>query len=306
METPAAAPDANRQSDMKRKSKAPKQTNSIKDFANLVEVLVARQNSLPKRLNQVAQFFLNNPEDVAIYNIVGLSKFAGVPAANITRFAKEIGFSGFAELQEVFRQRLVGPRMTYADRIKALGDASRQPSAVGLDLERPRAIFDTFVQTAVDSLLRLREDVDDLALNAFVDCLAETHAVHIAAARGAFGIGAYSFYGLSKIGKPAHMIDNLGAMRVEQVGAVGERDALLVMTFDDYTPETVAIARMAAEKKRTILAITDNELSPVVKLADHVLYVREARLGHFRSQVPALVLLQTIIVSLGRRIGSTV
>jgi len=277
----------------------------IEDFASLVETLMARQKSLPKRLNQVAQFFLNNPEDVAIYNIVGLSKLAGVPPANITRFAKELGFSGFVDLQDVFRQRLVGPRMTYADRIRALENARGKQAGGELDLEQPRAIFDTFVQTAVDSLLRLREDVEDQALEAFVDQMAACEAVHICAARGAYGIGAYCFYGLSQIGKRVHMIDNLGAMRVEQVGAVGPDDAVLVLTFDDYTPETVEVAEMAAAKTITTLAITDNELSPVVGPADHVLYVKEAHLGHFRSQVPAFVLCQSIIVSLGRRIGKT-
>ncbi|MDA4844980.1 MurR/RpiR family transcriptional regulator [Hoeflea poritis] len=274
----------------------------IEDYASLVDKLVERQGSLSKRLNQVAQFFLNNPEDVAIYNIVGLSKMAGVPPANITRFAKELGFSGFAELQDVFRQRLVGPRMTYSDRIKALGEYGDMDADSGLDLEQPRIVFGTFVQTAVESLLRLRDDIDNSELEAFVDALLEADAVHIAAARGAYGIGAYSFYGFSNVGKRVHLIDNLGAMRNEQIASIGESDVLLAITFDDYTPETVEIAERAAESGRRILAITDNELSPVVSLAERVLYVKEARLGHFRSQVPALVLCQSIIVSLGRRI----
>jgi len=274
----------------------------IDDYASLVDALVARQGSLSKRLNQVAQFFLNNPEDVAIYNIVGLSKMAGVPAANITRFAKELGFSGFAELQGVFRQRLVGPRMTYADRIKALGDYGDLQGEGGLDLEQPRVVFGTFVQTAVESLLRLRDDIDNAALDGFVEVLLQSDAVHIAAARGAYGIGAYSFYGFSNVGKRAHMIDNIGAMRDEQVAAIAERDVLLAITFDDYTPETVAVAEAALERGRRVVAITDNELSPVAGLAERTLYVKEARLGHFRSQVPALVLCQSIIVSLGRKI----
>jgi DNA-binding MurR/RpiR family transcriptional regulator len=41
----------------------------------------------------------------------------------------------------------------------------------------------------------------------------------------------------------------------------------------------------------------------VAPLAAHVLFVKEARLGHFRSQVPAMVLCQSLIVSLGRRIS---
>jgi DNA-binding MurR/RpiR family transcriptional regulator len=157
----------------------------------------------------------------------------------------------------------------------------------------------------VQSLLRIEQALDTSQLSGFIEILAECDSVHIAAARGAFGLGAYMVYGLSNIGKRAHLIDNIGAMRAEQVFAIGPKDALLVMTFDDYTPETVEAARLTARAGRKVLAITDNELSPVAGLAAHVLYVNEARLGHFRSQVPAMVVCQTIIVSLGRRLGTT-
>jgi DNA-binding MurR/RpiR family transcriptional regulator len=126
------------------------------------------------------------------------------------------------------------------------------------------------------------------------------------ASRGAFGIGAYAFYGLARAGKRAHLIDNAGAMRAEQAAAMAPADALLALTFDDYTPETVEVARAAAAMGRVVLAVTDNELSPVAPLARAVLYVKEARLGHFRSQVPALVVVQAAIASLGRRLGAQV
>jgi DNA-binding MurR/RpiR family transcriptional regulator len=100
------------------------------------------------------------------------------------------------------------------------------------------------------------------------------------------------------------LIDNLGAMRAMQVAAMGPADTLLAMTFDDYTPETVDVVRMAAQRGHRVLAITDNALSPVAGLATHVLYVNEARLGHFRSQVPAMVVAQALIVGLGRRLGA--
>jgi DNA-binding MurR/RpiR family transcriptional regulator len=174
-----------------------------------------------------------------------------------------------------------------------------------LDLDQPGAVFDTFVQSAMDSLLRLHAEIDRAALGRAVEVLTAAEAVHVVAARGAFGIGAYALYGLSRVGKRAHLIDNLGAMRAEQAAAMGDRDVLLALTFDDYTPETVEVARAVAGRGRRVVAITDNELSPMSGLADPILFVREARLGHFRSQVPALVLCQSVIVSLGRRIGAS-
>lgn len=279
---------------------------SIKDYEGLVALLAQRQGSLSKRLEQVARFFLNHPEEVAISTLVTLANHAQVPPATITRFAKELGFVGFAELQAVFRERLVGPRVPYVERVSKLRSGTGAADIADADLKDSGRMFEGFVQAAVNSLVRIEESLDRSELAAFVDAMAACDVVHVAAARGAFSIGAYSVYGLANVGKRAHLIDNLGAMRAEQIGAMGNNDVLLAVTFDDYTPETVEAARLAASRGHVVLAITDNELSPVVASANHVLYVTEARLGHFRSQVPALVVCQAIIVSLGRRLGEQV
>ena len=267
---------------------------SARDYEGLRTDLVARAGSLSKRLSQVAQFFLNHPEEVAINTLVRLAEQAQVPPATITRFAKELGFSGFADLQGIFRERLLGPRLPYA---------ARRATSATADLDHPGEVFGSFIEAGVQSLLRIEAALDRQALDAFVEVLADSEVVHVAAARGAFGLAAYAVYGFANIGKRAHLVDNLGAMRAVQIAAMGPRDVLLVMTFDDYTPETVEAAHLARAAGHRLLAITDNALSPVAPLATHVLYVNEARLGHFRSQVPAMVVCQAIIVSLGRRLG---
>ena len=269
-----------------------------RDYEGLRKDLVARAGSLSKRLAQVAQFFLNHPEEVAINTLVRLAEQAQVPPATITRFAKELGYSGFADLQGIFRERLLGPRLPYAAR-----RATSAPDVRNADLDQPGEVFGSFIEAGVQSLLRIEAALDRTALDAFVQVLADSEVVHVAAARGAFGLAAYAVYGFANIGKRAHLVDNLGAMRAVQIAAMGPRDVLLVMTFDDYTPETVEAAHLAARSGHRVLAITDNALSPVATLASQVLYVNEARLGHFRSQVPAMVVCQAIIVSLGRRMG---
>jgi DNA-binding MurR/RpiR family transcriptional regulator len=275
------------------------ETDSRRDYGKFVATLLTRKPSLSRRLQEVAQYLLNNPEDAAIFTIVEIARRAGVPPSAITRFAKELGFDGFAGLQAMFKQRLLGPRMSYADRLRAV---NREVASAGpADPRDPHQVAETFIQAAFDALLRLREDIAGAALTPFVDALQKAKAVHIAAARGAFGVGSYTYYGLSRIGKRAFLLDNLGAMRAEQLAAMDADDALLVITFDDYTPETVELAKNAHAAGRTVLAITDNELSPVAPLASHVLFVKEARLGHFRSQVPAMVLCQTLVMSLGYR-----
>lgn len=276
---------------------------AVRDYESLVLHLVERHGTLSRRHAQLAQFCLNHPEEVAINTIARLSDQADVPPATFTRFAKELGFAGFPDLQKVFLERVIGPGPSYSERLSNLTARPAANDISDADLEHPGTVFETLIRSAVHSLLRIEQELDRAAMETFVADLAAAKAIHIAAARGAFGIGAYSFYGLANIGKRAHLIDNLGEMRAEQIAAIGPEDVLLVLTFDDYTPATVETARSAARAGIPVLAITDNELSPVAAIARRVLYVKEAQLGHFRSQVPALVLCQSIIVSLGRRLG---
>lgn len=86
-------------------------------------------------------------------------------------------------------------------------------------------------------------------------------------------------------------------MRVQQMKAIAADDVLLAISFDDYTPETIEVANLCSAQDIKVLTITDNELSPLVVPAQYALFVKEARLGHFRSQVPAMVLCQSIIAS---------
>ena len=91
-----------------------------RDYEELRSALVARGPQLSRRLGQVARHFLNHPEEVALNTLVRLAAQSQVPPATITRFAKELGFAGFADLQAVFRERLLGPRLPYVGNLAAL------------------------------------------------------------------------------------------------------------------------------------------------------------------------------------------
>jgi len=284
---------------MPEKAKNLTQPQTVQDYASLVEHLMRLSPNLSNRLQKIAKFAINHPEDVALYNIVEIAAQAGVHPSAITRFAKELGFSGFSDMQSIFRQRLIGPKLTHAERMQALAKASHHHGAHSPNFQDPSLVFDMFVHGAMDALLRLHEEVDRTTLAGFVAELSRAQMVHIAAARGAFSVGAYCYYGLSRIGKRSCLMDNLGAMREQQLNAVGQEDIILAITFDDYTAETIEVVQTAAQQGRKLLIMTDNALSPVANLGKHTLYVKDARLGHFRSQVPAMILCQSIIVSLG-------
>ena len=75
------------------------------NYSGFVDRLKSRKDQLPPKLQAVAHYILNNPDDIAILSISKIAMAAGVQPSAVTRFTRELGLTGFSELQSVFRER---------------------------------------------------------------------------------------------------------------------------------------------------------------------------------------------------------
>ncbi len=71
----------------------------------LMRVADARP-TLPLKLRCIADYALSHPTDVALHSISHVAKSAEVYPSAVIRFAKRFGFSGFPEMQKVFKSQL--------------------------------------------------------------------------------------------------------------------------------------------------------------------------------------------------------
>ena len=75
---------------------------------------------LPGRLQGIARYVLGNPDAMALSTVAEIAREAQVPPSAVIRFANALGYSGFTELQRVYRERLVARSATYRDRIEEM------------------------------------------------------------------------------------------------------------------------------------------------------------------------------------------
>jgi DNA-binding MurR/RpiR family transcriptional regulator len=54
----------------------------------------------------------------------------------------------------------------------------------------------------------------------------------------------------------------------EPAQVIGPKDALLVVSFRNYTPDVVEVAQTCRSRKVPVVAITDNALSPLARVAN--------------------------------------
>ena len=98
------------------------------------------------------------------------------------------------------------------------------------------------------------------------------------------------------------LLDAVGGMLKEPAKLVGPKDALLVVSFKNYTPEVVEIAQACRGRKVPVIAITDNALSPLARSASVCFQVEEKTSCPFRMLVAPMCLAQALVVALGEHL----
>lgn len=263
-------------------------------FATLEERITADYPTLSRRLQQTARFLLDHPQEVAFATVAQLAQQAGVTPSTLIRFSNSFGFSGFSEMQQLFRARLFDELPNYNERIRAVR------SATGETPDSTQLLWE-FAEANQEALNQLPNRINSLHLESALDIFEQARAIHVMGARRSFVVASYMSYALHHIEKPAFLVNGLGGMYGEQVQSIDRGDALLVVSFAPYAQESRDVAEAAHQRGIPLVVITDSNLSPLVKLANVALLVHEAEVKSFRGLTASLCLTQTLAIALGMR-----
>ncbi len=267
------------------------------DYEALQQAISDRYDRLSRRLQQVAEYALAHPDDMALETIAVIAGRAKVPPSSLIRFSKALGFDGFTRMQRLFRDRLVAHAPSYGERIRRLSADSRDD-----DQPIPARMLDDLSGAAVEGLERLRRDVPLARLEAAIDLLSRARLIHAIGQRRAFPVASYLSYLLNELGRPAHLLDSLGGMLEQQSRAIDVEDALIAVSFRPYSPDVLALVERCHRDGVPLIGITDGPLSPLARLADVGFEVVETEAHGFRTLSAAMCLALTLVLSLGHRV----
>jgi DNA-binding MurR/RpiR family transcriptional regulator len=260
---------------------------TVEEFRNR---LIALSEDLPKRLRQCADYLALNTDKIAVSTVAELSQDAGVQPSAFMRFCQLMGFSGFSELQKIFRQDYSQRWPNYSARLDAL-----RAETGG----NPHDLLAEFVDTGRASLESLITTVDAGALQNAVDILVAAPTIHLIGLKRAFPIAYYLAYAFGKMSVPALLHDHVGDL--DQLHLLRPGDALIAISYAPYTQNTLDTATMAADQGIKVVAITDALNSPLQRIGAATLLVREVDMGDFRALSASFALAITLATAVGAR-----
>jgi DNA-binding MurR/RpiR family transcriptional regulator len=263
-------------------------------YDELRGAIAQRHRALSGRLQQIAEFVLDHPTDVALGTVAEVAQRSGVPPSAIVRFAHALGFGGFTEMQQVFRSRLVaGVAPSYKARLARM--KSEEKSVLG---RQPAAVLSRFVAEAQSSLVALSQSVHARELDTATAILAKARDIYLLGLGGSFPVATHLAYVLRKLGRRVVLLDGTGGSIHEQSHAATTEDALVAISFRNYYPDTARLFPELVARGVPTISITDSLLSPIVEGASVVFEIQDMPEPALRTLVAPMCLVQAMAIGL--------
>jgi DNA-binding MurR/RpiR family transcriptional regulator len=263
-----------------------------KNYEGIVNLITREYAELSAGFQQIARFITQNPNVVALESINAVASKCGAHSSSLVRFAQNLGYSGFKELQTVFQTRLATAAPGFQERISALeSELSRNEDGGNLGHLRALVVRD------IAALQGLLEGGSEKALAETAKLLVKADAIYIAGQLRSEPIASLLRYLLTMLQRRVVLLDPSGGLAPEMARTMTKRDVLVAIAFRHYAKEVVAISDVAVANATPIVAITDSQLSPLAKDARVLFTIPEDEYTFSRSLAAPMCLVQCIAVA---------
>ena len=247
-------------------------------------------DSLSNAEKKVADYFLNNMENVFNKPIAQLAQESGVSKVAWVRFCKDIGYDGLKDLKKaLFTQMREKPDVAVADPFSDVRDVTDTQSLIqGIKQNSIRAIQDTAEMLDPDAL----ENAARAILNA--------RSVRI------FGVGASGMVGndlhskLIRINKNSYFATDHHT-QLTYAASMTSQDVAVLISMSGTTSEVLEILSLIKRCQTPSIALTKYSKTPLAMNADTVLYISAPeitmRSGAMSSRLAQLMVIDALFTA---------
>ncbi|MDR3983037.1 MAG: MurR/RpiR family transcriptional regulator [Dysosmobacter sp.] len=262
---------------------------------SILHIIETNMSSFSKGQKLIGHYILENYDKAAFMTASKLGRLVGVSESTVVRFASELGYDGYPSMQRAL-QEMIRSRLTSTQRIQQAGDMLS-----GQDL------LTAVVQTDMDKLRMVVDEADRKEFDKVVNLLMGCSHLYILGVRSSYFVAGYLNFYMHLLSENVTLVQSNAAGEIfEQLFRIGPGDVLLAISFPRYSNVTVNTVKFARDRGATIVAITDNELSPVYQMSDAALLAPSEMISFVDSMVAPLSLINALLVAIGYRMGKDV
>lgn len=245
--------------------------------------------TLSKGHKKIADFIKNNYEKASFMTAASLGKAVGVSESTVVRFASNIGFDGYPELQK-YLQEAVKSHLTSVQR---------------MDVAASRYGGDDFVDRAfMTDIEMIKQTRDSISREAFLksaEAINKAKKIYILGVRSSSALASFAAFYLRFLYENVVLIDTSASSEIfEQMFRISEDDVCIAISFPRYSNQTVKALSFAKSRGATIISITDGEMSPIAPYATHLLVAKSSMVSFVDSLVAPLSVINALVAASAR------
>ena len=227
---------------------------------------------------------------VAFMTASKLGATVGVSESTVVRFATELGYTGYPELQQAM-QEMIRNKLTSVQRMDVT--ANRIGS---------NDILDSIFTQDMEIIRRTMEETSHENFYAAADAIASARRVYIMGARSSQALATFLSYYLKLLLENVTLVEATSEAEIfEQMIRVGEGDVVIGISFPRYSRKAAKGLNFARDSGAKVVAITDSTLSPVAEPADYLLLARSDIASIVDSLCAPLSLINALLVTIAMK-----
>lgn len=259
--------------------------------------------TIVERLREGLEVFSNTERHVAHqllaeYPVAGLqsatdlARAVGVSTPTVLRLVSRLGFTSYLDFQRSLREELS------AQLSSPLAKQAKKPAG---RRKKPQSTQAGFAEAVMQNIQETFANLPGAEFEAVVRLLADPRLrLHLIGGRFTDALAQYLSVQL-RILRPGVMhIQNQEANWRDQLIDMGKRDVLLVFDIRRYQPGLMRLAQAAAVRQVRVVLLTDQWLSPIMRVATHVLSARVAVPSVWDSSVALMALSEALLAEVSR------
>ena len=255
------------------------------------DLITKIQSELPgfsKGQKQIARFILEHYDKSAFMTASRLGVTVGVSESTVVRFATELGYDGYPHLQRAL-QEMIRNKLTSVQRMEVAGDRMGG-----------RDVLQTVLHADTDMIRVTLDEIDRDAFQGAVDALMGAKRIYILGVRSSSALASFLGFYFNLLFENVTLVHTNSVSEIfEQVLRVGPGDVLFGISFPRYSKRTLSAMKYARDRGARVIALTDSQLSPLARVADHVLLARSDMASFVDSLVAPLSVINALIVAVG-------
>ena len=257
---------------------------------DILALIQENMNTFSKGQKRIAAFILDSYDKAAFMTASRLGKKVGVSESTVVRFAAELGYDGYPDMQKSL-QKMIRNRLTSVQRIEVTNDRIGDQDLVSMVL-----------QSDMEKLRLTLEELDRSAFDHAVKAIVSAKRIYIIGVRSSAAIASFlGFYFNLIFDNVVNVTAGTASEMFEHLLRVGEDDVVIGVSFPRYSSRTVQAMSFARDRKATTVAITDSEASPLAPICKYTLKARSDMASFGDSLVAPLSLVNALLVAVSQR-----